>query len=63
MVPAPAAAGSGIVSTEWMLALNLLATVSGFVGLLMKFERRLTRIETHLEYLLPKSQKLKCETK
>lgn len=65
MVPARAAtgnhAGDRTVNTELMLVLNLLATVAGFVGLLLKFESRLTRLETHLEHLLPKGRKFKRE--
>lgn len=42
------------MSTELLVVFNLLVTVGGFVSLLMKFESRLTRLETHLEHLLPK---------
>lgn len=37
--------------------LNLLATVVGFVRLSMKFEHRMTRVETLLEWFLPKPRR------
>lgn len=36
------------------LVLNIAATVGGYVGMLLKFEHRLTRLETHLIHVLPK---------
>lgn len=36
------------------LALNIVATVGGYVGMLIKFEHRLTRLETHLLHVMPK---------
>lgn len=39
------------------VALNLAATVTGFVRLSMKFEHRMTRVETLLEWFLPKPKR------
>ena len=59
MVPTHAAAGDA-VSLDVLMLLNIVATVSGFVGLLLKFESRPTKLETHLEHLLPRrAQKVK----
>ncbi len=41
------------MSLDILMLLNIVATVGGFVGLLLKFESRLTKLETHLEHLLP----------
>lgn len=36
------------------LLVNFFGMVGGFVGLLLKFERRMTTMETHLIHVLPK---------
>ena len=36
------------------LAMNLLATVGGVMGFMLRYERRISAIETHLLHLLPR---------
>lgn len=36
------------------LVANIAATVGGYVGMLLRFEHRLTKLETHIIHLLPK---------
>jgi len=36
------------------LLANIAATVGGYVGMLLRFEHRLTKLETHIIHLLPK---------
>lgn len=36
------------------LIVNMIGTAAGFVGLLLKFENRMTKLETHLVHILPK---------
>lgn len=36
------------------LLANIAATVGGYVGMLLRFEHRLTKLETHLVHIIPK---------
>lgn len=40
-----------------LVIVNIVATVGGVVALLLKFESRMTRVETLLEYLLPHARR------
>lgn len=39
------------------LLVNIFATIAGFFGLMLKFENRMTRVETRLDYWQPKTQR------
>lgn len=39
------------------LLVNFFGMIGGFVGLLLKFERRMTTMETHLLHVLPTKRK------
>jgi len=41
-----------MTATDLLVGLNLIATIGGLVGVLLRYERRLTALETHLIHII-----------